>query len=95
MPFFRINGLMVHLKLGGPKSKQPKPCAALLPTVHEGKPATMRCCAISGFLCDWQLPDGGTCDKPLCEEHAQQVAKDRHLCPEHLARLRDVEPVLL
>lgn len=24
MPFYRVGGLMVHIKLSGPKSKQPK-----------------------------------------------------------------------
>jgi hypothetical protein len=93
MPYFRINGLMVHVKLGGPKSKQPKPCAARIPATHAS--GTVQCCAISGFLCDWKLDDGSTCDAPLCDEHAHQVAKDRHLCPTHLERLRAVEPVLL
>lgn len=95
MPYFRIAGLMVHVKLGGPKSKQPKPCAARIPAPPEVGPGTVLCCAISGFLCDFELPQGGTCDRPLCEEHAHQVAKDRHLCPEHLERLRAVEPLLL
>lgn len=95
MPFYRVGGHMVHLKLSGPKSKHPKPCAARMPAPAGQQPGTVQCCAMSGFLCDFELPGGGTCDRPLCEEHAHQVADDRHLCPEHLERLRAVEPLLL
>ncbi len=35
------------------------------------------------FLCDWKLAGGKTCDKPICPEHAQEVAPNKHLCPEH------------
>lgn len=36
-------------------------------------------------LCDWKVPfhNSGTCDVPLCADHAQQVARGKHLCPEH------------
>lgn len=49
---------------------------------------TKRCgwCTQGGqFLCDWKLPGGKTCDKPICSGHAQEVAADKHLCPEHQA----------
>lgn len=35
------------------------------------------------FLCDWKVGPGKTCDKPICSEHAQEVASNKHLCPEH------------
>lgn len=46
------------------------------------------CVTRSQFLCDWKVgknADGSakTCDKPLCAEHAQEVAPEKHLCPEH------------
>lgn len=85
MPFFRINGLMVHMRLGGPKAKQPKPCVARIEI--DGK--ACRCMALSGYLCDWRMFDGRTCDQPLCDEHAHQVGADRHLCPAHAALARD------
>lgn len=53
---------------------KPKPCAC-------GQP--------SRFLCDWKLGDGKTCDAPLCADSnigpgcANQVGRDKHLCPEH------------
>jgi hypothetical protein len=78
MPFYRVNGTVMHVKLAGPKSKHPKPCCARLATGE-------RCCGISSFLCDWPV-DGGTCDAPLCEAHAQAIGPDRHLCPLHAPR---------
>src|SRR5579864_2875737 len=43
------------------------------------------CGRASSFLCDWKMPNkkSGTCDKPICKQHALQVAPDRDLCPEH------------
>jgi hypothetical protein len=43
------------------------------------------CGRASEFLCDWKVAGNksGTCDKPVCPQHALQVAPDRHLCPEH------------
>jgi hypothetical protein len=36
-------------------------------------------------LCDWKVPahKSGTCDRPLCASHAKQVARNKHLCPDH------------
>jgi len=79
MPFYRVNGMLVHLKLAGPRSKWPAPCCARL---ESGE----RCMGISTVLCDWPLDGGGTCDAPLCEEHGLQVGEDRHLCPLHAPR---------
>ncbi|MGH9496004.1 MAG: hypothetical protein ACRD3B_13475 [Candidatus Sulfotelmatobacter sp.] len=40
------------------------------------------------FLCDWKVPGkkSGTCDKPICAQHAKQVGPEKHLCPEHQLR---------
>lgn len=35
------------------------------------------------FQCDWKIGGGKTCDKHLCGKHAQEVAPEKHLCPEH------------
>jgi len=37
------------------------------------------------ILCDWKVEGkkSGTCDKPICAQHAKQVAPGKHLCPEH------------
>lgn len=83
MPFYRIAGTMVHLKLAGKASKNPPaPCSARLTTSNPVVPA-QRCCGISLYLCDWVLPSGKTCDAPLCTEHAITTGPDKHLCPRH------------
>ena len=33
-----------------------------------------------------------TCDKPLCLEHATEIAPDHHLCPEHAAGMLGAVP---
>ncbi len=50
-------------------------------------PRPKRCCAchLQGtYLCDWKLASGGLCNKPICPDPATEVAKDKHVCPEHL-----------
>ena len=46
------------------------------------------CGAAGTLLCDWRVgrTKSGkpkTCDRPICAAHAQEVAPDKHLCPEH------------
>lgn len=79
MPFYRVNGLMVHLNMRGKKA--PAPCCGRISLAG----IDTRCMAISQYLCDAELSDGKTCDAPLCDQHAKQVGKDRHLCPRHAA----------
>lgn len=64
-----------HVKLGDTtaivcsRGRRPKRCTA---------------CHLQGtYLCDWKLGAGGLCNKPICPEHALEVAKDKHLCPTH------------
>lgn len=76
----------MHIKLSGRGAKNPPaPCVAR--AWIEGKDE--RCACISGFLCDQELSDGRTCDAPLCDAHAHQLAKNRHLCPGHFAAYRE------
>lgn len=84
MPYFRINGMVVHLKLGGPKAKRPHPCCARIPCAS--MPGTVYCLAIATRQCDWPLEDGGTCDAHLCSDHAAEVGPDLHYCPIHVKR---------
>lgn len=58
--------------------RAPKPCRV--------------CGGYSEYLCDGHLGGGHTCDAPLCEVHAHQVGRDRHLCPECLQRHRAETP---
>lgn len=89
MPFYRMGGLMVHVKMGG--RKHPAPCRAEIQS-PDGK--RERCCGISGYLCDWKLDSGHTCDKPLCDAHAHPVGRNRHYCAEHLSKANEQQPQL-
>lgn len=47
------------------------------------------CGVAATLLCDWKMAAGKTCDRPICMGCAQQVADDKHLCPEHRAAYRE------
>ncbi len=86
MPFYRINGMDVHMK----GTKLPAPCVA-----HVWIDGQERLCrAISAFLCDFPAGGGRTCDRTLCEAHARQVGPNRHYCPEHQADAIASQPQL-
>lgn len=83
MPFYRVGGLMVHIKMTNTKKRPaPPPCCGRI--ALEG--IDRRCMAISTILCDWPV-EGGTCDAPLCAEHAHAIGPDRHLCPRHAKQM--------
>jgi hypothetical protein len=90
VPFYRAPGLgLVHMKIGG-KDRAP-PCRAPFEWQHQGV-THHHCCRPSGFACDAPVGDRGeTCDMPLCEDHAKQIGKDRHLCPKHAAEAPQTE----
>lgn len=44
------------------------------------------CGATATRLCDWLL-DPGTCDRPLCDEHAHRAVGGVDYCPEHYAEV--------
>lgn len=80
MPIYRVNGMLVHLKISGTKKRPaPAPCAGQISL--EGRKT--RCMAVSTALCDYRHEDGTTCDAPLCAEHAHAIGPDTHLCPIH------------
>lgn len=91
MPFYRLPGVgTIHVKFSGKLAKNPPaPCCARIEVGN----VNHRCNAMSAFLCDWPV-EGGTCDAPMCEEHAHQVAADRHYCPRHARDSREREPEL-
>lgn len=81
MPTYRVNGMMVHIKMA--KSKKhppPAPCCARIEL--DGR--LQRCLAMSSILCDFPLEGGGTCDAPLCPDCATEVGPDRHYCQIHV-----------
>lgn len=80
MPFYRFGTGFAHIRLSGKARKNP-PAACAAPFELNGK--VVRCCAMSSYLCDFELANGKTCDAPICDEHARQIGPDRHLCPTH------------
>jgi hypothetical protein len=92
MPWYRVNGLMVHLNFGGRQKRAPAPCC--VPIELDGK--RVHCMGISTALCDWPLATGKTCDRPLCEQHghAHPTKSDTDYCPDHWAAYRESEPAL-
>ena len=46
--------------------------------------AAERCGALGVNLCDYPVGDDRTCDLPLCDSHAYEVAPNVHYCPGHL-----------
>ncbi|MCC7546163.1 MAG: hypothetical protein IT532_00185 [Burkholderiales bacterium] len=77
MPFYRINGAIVHMQ----GTKLPAPCGCFDPD-DDGR----ICLALSGYQCDYPMPGPGTCDRHLCTRHAHEVGPDRHYCPQHFER---------
>lgn len=46
-----------------------------------------KCGRDGAFLCDWKITKADqttTCDRPLCETCAHEVAPEKHLCPTHV-----------
>lgn len=53
-----------------------------------GSPRRTKKCVKCGVnagtrLCDWKMPFGGTCDKPICGQHTFSPAPNKDLCPDH------------
>ncbi len=45
----------------------------------------VKCREIADRECDWKLPNGKTCDKPICAKCTVSPAPEKDLCPEHAA----------
>lgn len=83
MPTYRVNGMLMHIRMTNTKKRPaPAPCCARIEIA--GRP--QRCRAMSTILCDFPLEGGGTCDAPLCPDHATEVGHDRHYCQIHTKR---------
>ncbi|KTC15362.1 hypothetical protein AO391_25520 [Pseudomonas marginalis ICMP 9505] len=46
-------------------------------------PHCAECGAVGTQLCDYPVGDGKTCDRPVCEFHAAEVAPNVDYCPSH------------
>lgn len=42
------------------------------------------CSQLGEFLCDYPVGDGKTCDRAICEDHANEIAPEIHYCAGHL-----------
>lgn len=79
MPTYRWGSGFIHIKMTNTtKRPAPAPCCGRIAI----KGIDRRCMAISTTLCDWPV-EGGTCDAPLCPEHANPVGHHRHYCARH------------
>ena len=48
-------------------------------------PHCAECGDVGTQLCDYPVGDGKTCDRPVCEFHATEVAPNVDYCPAHHA----------
>lgn len=87
MPFYRINGMTVHMR----GTRLPPACKEKTGFSATHAEASY-CLAMSTYLCDWPVEGGKTCDRPLCAVHAHQAAKNRHYCPNHHAESINTSP---
>lgn len=54
-------------------------------------PHCIQCADVGSNLCDWPIAEGKTCDKPLCDQHANLVAPDTHYCAGHHQQFKEFE----
>jgi hypothetical protein len=66
------DGTVAHLNIAKRRTAPCKFCAA-----NGGRKTP------STRLCDYELPNGKTCDAAMCNNHATSVGEDRDLCPAH------------
>lgn len=73
-----------HVKLPGGDS-------AIICGARGAAPRHCACGREAVALCDWKMPakESGTCDRPICAVHTKQVARGKHLCPEHQLQYDD------
>lgn len=86
MPYYRTSMGMVHMR----GTKLPAPCGARVLIAGKEEP----CMVASDYLCDGPSTSGRrrTCNAPLCEAHAREIGRNRHLCPACHLKHRDADP---
>lgn len=47
------------------------------------------CADAASILCDFPVGDGKTCDRNLCENHANLIGNDLHYCVDHYQEWRN------
>lgn len=46
-------------------------------------PHCAECGDVGGYLCDYPVGEGQTCDRALCDYHAQEHGPELHYCAAH------------
>lgn len=75
MPWYRINGMAVHMK----GTKLPPACR----TVIELDGKRVHCMNLAGYFCDWPVGGGSLCSLPMCDEHRHQAGENLDYCLAH------------
>lgn len=76
MPYYRIGGIMAHIRLDKRQAKKWSPPCPFFLRKKSGE--LVRCMAPAGYLCDWL-----GCNSPICDQHAQQLVPGFDFCPTH------------
>lgn len=72
MPWLRINGMTVHVKMAKPRRHR---CVGM----QGGHP----CPTPADHQCDYHVASGKTCDGWMCAAHATSIGPDLDHCPNH------------
>lgn len=52
-------------------------------------PHCARCADVGDNLCDYPVGEGKTCDRPICDTHAHEIAPNLHYCDGHYAAWKE------
>lgn len=76
MPWYRVGGLMMHMRVDKRAlKKMSPPCPFFLKTKADER---VRCMQMAPYLCDWP-----GCDVPICGDHALHLGPELDVCPTH------------
>lgn len=85
MPWYRIGGAVVHIRLDKRQAKKWPPACPFFRYVYTQQPdgtvadrTLVRCLAPADYLCDWL-----GCNVPVCEQHRAQLVPGFDFCPTH------------
>lgn len=79
MPWYRIGGSVMHIRLDKRAAKKWPPACLFFLRTKAGE--RVRCLTPAHYLCDWL-----GCNSPMCEQHAQQLVAGFDFCPTHNSR---------
>lgn len=47
------------------------------------------CAGFGDYLCDYPVGEGKTCDRHMCDDHANEIAPNLHYCDAHYAMWKE------